>query len=198
MTGFAAAAATLAGAGWWLWSADPTSGARRLALLRGARRRRGLPFWSRERRRPPRAIAAELPPALDLLAACISAGAMLESALGAVASAFDGPIGELLADIARLSALGAPPEDAWSAALQDPTWAPIARAVIRAHHSGAALTDVLNRVASELRRDLRTRTEAAAARASVTAVLPLGLCFLPAFLLLGVVPVVAGFTTSLW
>lgn len=123
---------------------------------------------------------------------------MLDSALTAVALVFDGPIGELLAHIARLSSLGAPPEDAWSGALQDPTWAPIARAVIRAHHSGAALTDVLNRVASELRRDLRTKTEAAAARASVKAVLPLGLCFLPAFLLVGVVPVVAGFTASLW
>jgi pilus assembly protein TadC len=138
-----------------------------------------------------------MPPALDLLAACLSAGAMLDSALAAVAVAFDGPIGAVLADVARLTALGAPPEDAWSAALRDQRWAPVARAAIRAHHSGAALTDVLNRAASDLRRDLRTQAEAAAARASVKAVLPLGLCFLPAFLLLGVVPVVAGFTTSL-
>ena len=35
-------------------------------------------------------------------------------------------------------------------------------------------------------------TEAAARRASVAAVLPLGLCFLPAFVLAGVVPLVAG------
>lgn len=123
---------------------------------------------------------------------------MLESALAAVAGAFDEPLGALFTGIARLTALGAPPEDAWSAALQDPGWAPVARAVIRAHHSGSALTDVLNRAAADLRRDLHARAEAAAARASVKAVLPLGLCFLPAFLLLGVVPVVAGFTTSLW
>jgi pilus assembly protein TadC len=141
---------------------------------------------------------AELPSALDLLAACVSAGALLDSALAAVAAAFDGPVGLLLTDIARLTALGAPPEDAWSAALRDPGWAPVARAVIRAHHSGAALADVLNRVAAELRRDLRAQAETAAARAGVKAVLPLGLCFLPAFLLIGVVPVVAGFTTSLW
>jgi pilus assembly protein TadC len=70
--------------------------------------------------------------------------------------------------------------------------------VIRAHHSGAALADVLNRVAADLRRDLRAQAETAAAHASVKAVLPLGLCFLPAFLLIGVVPVVAGFTTALW
>lgn len=183
------------GAGAWLWSLDPNPGARRLARLRGSR---GGRFWARRRpARPTRSMAAELPPALDLLAACLSAGAMLDSALAAVAVAFDGPIGAVLADAARLTALGAPPEDAWSAALRDQRWAPVARAAIRAHHSGAALTDVLNRAASDLRRDLRTQAEAAAARASVKAVLPLGLCFLPAFLLLGVVPVVAGFTTSL-
>lgn len=123
---------------------------------------------------------------------------MLESALAAVADAFDGPIGALLTDISRQTAFGAAPEDAWSAALRDQHWAPVARAVIRAHHSGAALTDVLSRAAGDLRRDLHTRAQAAAARASVKAVLPLGLCFLPAFLLVGVVPVVAGFTTSLW
>ncbi len=122
---------------------------------------------------------------------------MLEPALAAVALAFDGPTATLLADVARLTSLGAPPEDAWSTALRDQRWAPVARAVIRAHHSGAALADVLNRVATDLRSDLRARAETAAARASVKAVLPLGLCFLPAFLLIGVVPVVAGFTTSL-
>ena len=185
----------LAGVGVWFWSLDPSPGARRLARLRGLR---GGRFWARRRpARPTRSTAAEMPPALDLLAACLSAGAMLDAALAAVAVAFDGPVGAVLADVARLTALGAPPEDAWSAALRDQRWALVARAAIRAHHSGAALTDVLNRAASDLRRELRTQAEAAAARASVKAVLPLGLCFLPAFLLLGVVPVVAGFTTSL-
>ena len=139
-----------AGAGAWLWSLDPNPGARRLARLRGLR---GGRFWVRRRpARPTRSMAAEMPPALDLLAACLSAGAMLDSALAAVAVAFDGPIGAVLADVARLTALGAPPEDAWSAALRDQRWAPVARAAIRAHHSGAALTDVLNRAASDLRR----------------------------------------------
>jgi len=203
-------AAALVGACCWLWLGGPAAGARRLSKLNGAPhsqlggapRQRSFPQRRWLTDRPTRARSSgsrpELPSALDLLAACVSAGALLESALAAVASAFDGPVGAQLSDIARLAALGAPPEDAWSAALRDQWWAPVARAVIRAHHSGTALADVLNRVATDLRRDVRAQAETAAARASVKAVLPLGLCFLPAFLLIGVVPVVAGFTTALW
>lgn len=139
-----------------------------------------------------------MPAVLDVLAACLSAGAPVEHALAAVANAFDGAVGEFLGGVARLSALGAPPEAAWAAASDDWRWAPIARAVIRAHHSGAALTDVLTRVADERRRALRADAEAAASRAGVQAVLPLGICFLPAFVLVGVVPVAAGFAGALW
>jgi pilus assembly protein TadC len=190
-----AALAVLAGLGACLCSAGHNISARRLARSRAGRP--ASPGRPNPRRRRARTGVADVPPALDLLAACLSAGAMLESALSAAATAFDAPVGPLLAGIARLSALGAPPEDAWSQALRDPVWAPVARAVIRAQHSGAALTEVLNRAASDLRRELRSQAESSAARASVHAVLPLGLCFLPAFLLLGVVPVVAGFTASL-
>jgi pilus assembly protein TadC len=195
------AVAALVGACCWL-SLGASTGVRRLSNLSGVPRRTLFQprrwLTGRPRRERSSGSSAELPSALDLLAACVSAGALLESALAAVACAFDGPVGELLSDIARLTALGAPPEDAWSAALRDQRWAPAARAVIRAHHSGAAVADVLNRVATDLRRDVRAQAEVAAARASVKAVLPLGLCFLPAFLLMGVVPVVAGFTTALW
>jgi len=192
------AVAALIGLSCWWWQPNPLAGARRLARLAGHRPRARFAGRLGQRPSPSPAARAEIPAALDLLAACLSAGAMLEAALAAVATAFDGPVGALLTDIAELTALGAPPEDAWATALRDERWAVAARAVVRAHHSGAALTDVLNRVASDLRHDLRARAGIAAARASVKAVLPLGVCFLPAFLLVGVVPSVAGFTTSLW
>ena len=104
----------------------------------------------------------------------------------------------MLSSAARLAMLGAPVETAWSNCLADPRWAPIARAVIRAHHSGAALTDVLVHLADDRRRALRTDAQAAAERAGIAIVLPLGACFLPAFVLVGVVPVVAGFAHALW
>jgi Flp pilus assembly protein TadB len=140
----------------------------------------------------------QLPAALDLLAACLSSGAAQGLALAAVGVAFDGEVGALLSAVGRLAVLGAPVESAWSACLDDPRWAPVARAVIRAHYSGAALTDVLVHLADDRRRALRADAQAAAQRAGIRAVLPLGVCFLPAFVLVGVVPVVAGFAHTLW
>jgi pilus assembly protein TadC len=143
-------------------------------------------------------VGRQLPAALDLLAACLAAGAAPARAFAAVGEAFDGEVGIVLSAVARLMMLGAPVETAWSNYLADPQWAPIARAVIRAHHSGAALTDVLVHLADDRRRALRTDAQAAAERAGIAIVLPLGACFLPAFVLVGVVPVVAGFAHALW
>jgi pilus assembly protein TadC len=156
----------------------------------------------RGHRQHPRAQAAsvgrQLPAALDLLAACLAAGATPSHALAAVGEAFDGEVCTKLSAVARLSMLGAPIETAWADCLKDPRWSPIARAVIRADHSGAALTDVLVHLADDRRRALRTDAQAAAERAGIAIVLPLGACFLPAFVLVGVVPVVAGFAHALW
>jgi len=154
------------------------------------------------RRQRPRAsggsVGRQLPAALDLLAACLAAGATPAHALAAVGEAFDGEVGSVLSSVARQAMLGAPVETAWSTCVDDPRWAPVARAVIRAHHSGAALTDVLVHLANDRRRAVRTDAQAAAERAGIAIVLPLGACFLPAFVLVGVVPVVAGFAHALW
>lgn len=141
--------------------------------------------------------AAEVPAALDVLAACLGAGSTMDHALTGVAAAFGGQTGRTLAAVAALSSWGAPVETAWAGCLDQPAWAAVARAVIRARHSGAALADVFTHEAIDRRRALRTSAAAAAQRAGVQAVLPLGLCFLPAFVLAGVVPVVAGFARSL-
>jgi pilus assembly protein TadC len=143
-------------------------------------------------------VGRQLPVALDLLAACLAAGAAPAQAFAAVGEAFDGEIGIVLSSVARLVMLGAPVEVAWSTCLTDPRWSPVARAVIRAHHSGAALTDVLVHLGDDRRRALRTDAQAAAERAGIAIVLPLGACFLPAFVLVGVIPVVAGFAHALW
>jgi hypothetical protein len=52
------------------------------------------------------------------------------------------------------------------------------------------MAGALTRLADDLRADRSVAAEAAARRAGVLIVLPLGLCFLPAFLLAGLVPVV--------
>ena len=57
---------------------------------------------------------------------------------------------------------------------------------------GAPVAAAVSRLAAEVRAEGRGAAEQAARRVGVLAVAPLGLSFLPAFVLLGVVPVVVG------
>jgi Flp pilus assembly protein TadB len=133
---------------------------------------------------------ADLPLCADLLAAALRAGAPVDLAAAAVAAALGGPLGERLERTARSLRLGAAPTEAW-AHLSDVRGSDrLAAAVTRTSMTGGALAGALARLADDLRSDRSVATEAAARRAGVLIVLPLGLCFLPAFLLAGLVPVV--------
>ncbi len=140
-------------------------------------------------------LAAQAADAADMLAACVASGAPLERAAAEVARALGAPAGDLLRAAAAQLAMGAAPERAWDElAAQAPT-APIARTIVRSMDSGAPLADALTTCAAELRDVRRARIDAMAKSVAVKAVGPLGLCFLPAFLLIGVVPLVAGLLT---
>lgn len=145
-----------------------------------------------EARRRRERMVADLPFAAEMLAACLRAGQPTRSAVDAVAGAVGGPLGEHLAAAGRRLSLGADPEDAWAASAAEPALAPLARAMTRAALSGAPVADVLTRLAGDARREARALSAATARKVGVRAVAPLGLCFLPAFVCLGVVPVVAG------
>ncbi|MEO3743713.1 type II secretion system F family protein [Plantactinospora sp. B5E13] len=134
--------------------------------------------------------AADLPLAADLLAAALRAGAPVDHAVSAVAQALDGPLGGRLAQVGRTLRLGGDAGEAWSGLVAVPGGERLARAAVRATASGAALAGALTRLADDLRADRATAAEAAARRAGVLIVLPLGLCFLPAFILAGLVPVI--------
>ncbi|GIH22507.1 hypothetical protein Aph01nite_08170 [Acrocarpospora phusangensis] len=58
------------------------------------------------------------------------------------------------------------------------------------------MADVLTRLADDARHATRSASSAAARKVGVQAVAPLGLCFLPAFVFLGIIPVVAGLATQ--
>ena len=140
-------------------------------------------------------LAAQAPEVADLLAACLASGATLEVATREVAAAVSEPARTLLAGAAAHVAMGAPPGEAWQAVRAQPATAPIARSVVRSLESGSALADSLSACASELRDVRKAQVEVLARSVAVKAVGPLGLCFLPAFLLLGVVPLVASLFT---
>jgi pilus assembly protein TadC len=142
-------------------------------------------------------LLADLPLVLDLLAACLAGGAALPAAAEAVGRAVGGPAGRRLVAVAAALAVGAPPADAWGPLAgsgpgrrDDDPYAPAARALSRAAEGGAPVAATVGRLAAEVRADARSRAEQAARRVGVLAVAPLGLCFLPAFVLLGIVPVV--------
>ncbi len=147
----------------------------------------------RELRRTRAVIAAELPTAVGLLAATLAAGADPATCLAGVAAAVGGTTGERLQLVATELRLGAPPDAAWAAAIADggDPLAPVRDAFAAAGDDGSALAVRLARLADSALEAAAATSLAAAERVGVRAVLPLGLCFLPAFVAVGVVPVVA-------
>jgi pilus assembly protein TadC len=142
-------------------------------------------------------LAADVPVAADLLAACLLAGCPPAHAADAVAEAIGGPLADELRRVVALLRLGGDPVRSWLSLDTEPALAGMGRSFARAAESGTTLADAVVRVADERRAARRLAASAAARTAGVRATAPLGLCFLPAFVLVGVVPVVAGLAGSL-
>jgi pilus assembly protein TadC len=133
----------------------------------------------------------------DLLAACLRAGLPVPTAVRAVAEDLPAAAGDALRSTADLLALGADPVDAWAPALDSDATAGLARGARRTARSGTALAGVAAALAVDVRGSASDAAEAKAQRAAVLITGPLGLCFLPAFVCLGIVPVVVGLATQL-
>ena len=142
-------------------------------------------------RRAREEVVRSLPHVVALLASTLRAGAEPIAGLERVREAFPGPAADRLAAVCERARWGAPGADAWGAVATDDALAPLARTMTRSLSSGASVVDAVERLADELERDASARAEDAARRVGVLAALPLGVCLLPAFLLLGVVPTVA-------
>ncbi|MEB3048436.1 type II secretion system F family protein [Mycolicibacter sp. MYC123] len=141
--------------------------------------------------------ALALAAGLDVFALCLTAGMPVSGAASATARSAPPQLAAVLRRGADLLALGADPAVAWSPpesatdALEPSTTA-VLRLARRSGTSGAALAAGLGELAKASRDDAGHAATAAAERAGVLIAGPLGLCFLPAFVCLGIVPVVAG------
>jgi hypothetical protein len=146
------------------------------------------------RRLAPGAVLGERDAALaaELVAAVVEAGVPLAVAVSHVAAALPGPVGEGLARAERLHAVGASPRAAFAPMLTDPATMRLARGLVRAQESGLPPVPVLAAAATMQRDRLRSVRLQRARGAGSRAAVPLGLCFLPAFLLVAVVPVLVG------
>lgn len=141
--------------------------------------------------------ARQLPLAADLVAACIAAGASPVTAAQAVGEALGGPVGERLARGAAEVRLGGEPADAWRRLASIPGARGLARLLERAGDSGVPAAVPVGRLAAEARAEWGRTATARARRAAVMVTAPVGLCFLPAFLAIGVLPVVIGLAGGL-
>jgi len=151
----------------------------------------GLLVLRHRLRRPPAVDHGQIALCLDLLGGTLAAGAGSAAALEAVASAVPAPVGSAFATAAAALARGEDPARTWTA-LGDvvPALSDAARVCARAAVSGAAVADELHRLSAALRARTQVERRRRLQRATVWLVLPLGLCFLPAFVLVGVVPLV--------
>jgi Flp pilus assembly protein TadB len=145
--------------------------------------------FGRRRTQPPAPL--DVPLVADLIAACLAAGATAADALRAAGNVSP-QAAEVCRPVAERLASGAPPREAWAGWIQRADLAAIARACIRAADSGAATTAELRRAGDRARAQRRAELSRRAQRAAVWAVLPLGICFLPAFVLVGIVPFALG------
>jgi Flp pilus assembly protein TadB len=139
-------------------------------------------------------VQRDLPMAIHLLGAALSSGSTTARALVAVADALPGPVAEEFRLTHHRLTLGLDPVEVWRSL--DGPFAPLGRSMARAHESGASVVAAVDQVADRLRAEVRLRRDALARSVEVRAAAPLGLCFLPAFLLIGVVPMVVGIFSS--
>ncbi|QGF22831.1 type II secretion system F family protein [Raineyella fluvialis] len=162
-----------------------------MAVAAGAYVASGRVVSPAERRRR-RRLAADLPGALELMASCLAAGLPVRGAAAAVAGAFGGPLADDIGGVLGQVAIGDAEARAWRRLVDDPVWSMVARDLARSVESGSALVELLQAHADRARHERHADVLARARTVGVRSVLPLMACYLPAFLLVGVVPVIAG------
>lgn len=155
-------------------------------------------WWVTGRMEPPAVrrrrerLTASLPHAVDLMAACLVVGLSPAAAVEQITEAVETPLRDELAALTARLRLGVDPATVWHDLAAHPQLGPLGRTVARAADSGASVAEAMLHLAEDLRRRRRAGVESHARSVGVKAALPLGVCLLPAFVLVGVVPLVAG------
>lgn len=145
------------------------------------------PLSARRRRHE---LVLQAPQALELLAACLAAGMPVRTACAAVAEAFDDPVAHDLGRVLAATALGVSDAEAWRALRDHPQFGPAALDLARSVESGTMMVEGLRHHAEVARDRRRAALQVRARGVGVRSVMPLMICFIPSFMLLGVVPAV--------
>ena len=137
-------------------------------------------------------IAHEIPVTVDLLSVAVASGCTPFLAVEVAARWSPPVLAAALTDARRTSTLGRSFSDALERVVAEvPAFGPVADALLVSERLGAPVGEALQRLADELRSDLRRRAETRARTIPVRLLFPLVFLVLPAFGLLTVVPAVA-------
>ena len=147
----------------------------------------------RAHRRRAAALRAELPVVVDLVSVALAAGYTPYLAVEHASRHAPRRAAAALTAVSRAHALGSSFDDALrDLGRTEPVLRPLADALATSARLGAPATLVLERLAGDVRGDLRRRAEARARTIPVRLCFPLVACVLPAFALLTVAPAVFG------
>ncbi len=149
-----------------------------------------------ERRRREQ-VRRDLPHLVGLLAVALRAGVSPGEAVSVAGAALPGPAADHLLALTSRLGLGVDPGLVWHDVARDPQLAPLGRALARAHTSGSSVVEAVEDLSDALGREARADAEDLARSVGVRAAVPLGVCLLPAFVLVGIVPLAAGLMRTL-
>jgi pilus assembly protein TadC len=135
-------------------------------------------------------LIMEVPQALELMAACLGAGLPVRTACAAVVRTFEGAVADDLGQVLALQQLGVPDAAAWRTLHDHPQLGLAAADLARSVESGTSMVEGLRHQAAAAREARRSVLHVRARTVGVRSVLPLMMCFIPSFLLLGIVPAV--------
>src|SRR5699024_10915655 len=110
--------------------------------------------------------------------------------------ALRGPVAEELEVVAARLDTAADPRDVWRELAGHPMLGPVGRAVLRSETTGAPPAGIVAQLAQDMRRERRADVARRGRSVGVGTAAPLGLCFLPAFFLVGIVLTVIGLLGS--
>jgi pilus assembly protein TadC len=146
------------------------------------------PMSARRRRQQ---LIMEVPQALELMAACLAVGLPARTACAAVVAAFEGAVADDLGQVLALLQLGTSEADVWRALGDHPQLGLAAADLARSVESGTSMVQSLRHHAMAAREARRGALQARARAIGVRSVLPMMTCFIPSFMLLGIVPAIA-------
>lgn len=142
------------------------------------------------------AVLLDAAAALDIIGACLSSGMPLSQAMAAAADGANPELAEPLRQCSARLSVGA--HSTWESLAATPALVPLATAGRRAAESGTVLAQALEDTAATYRSQAHDAAQAVAEKAGVLIAGPLALCFLPAFVVLGLVPTIAGLADEMF